>query len=616
VPADADLGPVLLETIFNGTASYLPSSANGTWEIYSQIVVIVNIETPLSVSQNTTIDGFVGDNQIGPIAGLNVNLVIEGIEIGTAITDANGNFSLFWQVPNTFTDGSHELIATVPAQGWYRAGEGNTTFFLAHRTGMSFNIADIDATRLDSWQITGSLYDLDTATNDGLPGETIEVYLDGISVGNDVTSISGEWSISIIASESLSRGSHNISFVFVGSPGHLPVSDNGTVRVWADVTIHIDSISNYSVRSDSINSPIIITGRVTEIGGQGVMIDDATLILGDGADCDGLNSDSKCIVVSSIIWNGGVFTMTAVAPSWLDPGIIQLNVGTPENSTLFLRESNTWTNSFRLSIDANFKASVEPIIEGEQEVVMGEVVVTAKDTGDGVANIPITIYVEDSNGTRLDEMTVVTDEDGRAIFEFNAEPPYGNVSEYGEIVLKMTASDNNGIISDSSLLQFNSQLSSGLSPDYTYADEDSDIPWWAYVIAALIIAAAVGIIIMRRRASEAAKELADIFSYTAELLAAGDSMREAIFNCYESLVYVLLGRGFLRRDFETVREFEMAIRKALPGISEDALVGLDSIFEEARYSRHEMNEQHKIGAQEALSRVVNEINSGIEIPSR
>ena len=481
---------------------------------------------------------------------------------------------------------------------------------------MRFSTPKYPAFHLDSWKITGSLYDLDTATNDGLPGEIVEVYLDGISVGNDVTSISGEWSISIVASESLDRGSHNISFIFAGSPGHLPVSDNGTVRVWAGVTIHIDSISNYSVRSDSINSPITITGRVTEIGGQGLMIDGAALKLGDGADCDGINSDSKCIVVSSIIWNGGVFTMTAVAPSWLDPGIIQLNVETPENSTLFLRESNIWTDSFRLSIDANFEASIEPIIEGEQEVVMGEVVVTAKDTGEGVANIPITIYIEDSNGERIDEMTVVTDDDGVAKFEFNAEPPYGNVTEYGEIVLKMTASDANGIISDSSLVQFNSQLNSGISPDYTYADEKSEIPWWVYIVVVLIIAAGVGFIIMRRRASEAAKEIADIFSYTAELLAAGDSMREAIFNCYESLVYVLMGRGFLRRDFETVREFEMAIRKALPAISEDALVGLDSIFEEARYSRHEMGEQHKISAQESLSRVVNEINSGMEIPSR
>ena len=50
----------------------------------------------------------------------------------------------------------------------------------------------------------------------------------------------------------------------------------------------------------------------------------------------------------------------------------------------------------------------------------------------------------------------------------------------------------------------------------------------------------------------------------------------------ESLQYID-ANGFLRRDFETVREFEMAIRKALP-IGEDALVALDRIFEEARYS--------------------------------
>ena len=115
---------------------------------------------------------------------------------------------------------------------------------------------------------------------------------------------------------------------------------------------------------------------------------------------------------------------------------------------------------------------------------------------------------------------------------------------------------------------------------------------------------------------EAAKEIADIFSYTAELLAAGDSMREAIFQCYESLVHVLMGRGFLRRDFETVREFEMAIRAALPQLSENALSALDNVFEEARYSRHEMGESHKANAQEALTRVVNELGQFTDIPNR
>ena len=79
---------------------------------------------------------------------------------------------------------------------------------------------------------------------------------------------------------------------------------------------------------------------------------------------------------------------------------------------------------------------------------------------------------------------------------------------------------------------------------------------------------------------------------------------------------MLMGRGFLRRDFETVREFEMAIRTALPQISEEAISGLDSVFEEARYSRHEMDASHKNDAQMALVRVVAEIGQAGEIPNR
>ena len=77
-----------------------------------------------------------------------------------------------------------------------------------------------------------------------------------------------------------------------------------------------------------------------------------------------------------------------------------------------------------------------------------------------------------------------------------------------------------------------------------------------------------------------------------------------------------MGKGFLRRDFETVREFEMAIRAALPQLSEESLSNLDAVFEEARYSRHEMGESDKVKAQESLTRVVSEINQFGNIPNR
>jgi len=616
VPADATLGPVLLETRFIGTSEYLPSQNSGTWNIYSKIYVEVNIESPLAVEQVTTIDGFVGDNQLNPLSGMSVLLSVEGVSIGNATTDSNGNFTLVWQVPNIFADGEHTVDANVPAQGWYRSGLGNSTFFLAHRTGITVDVEDSDATRDDFWEVSGTLYDLDTALNDGLAGETILIYIDGEMVGSAITSINGEYSASIRADSAYSRGNHIMTLSFEGSSGHLPVSFNRTVVVWADVTVHIDSTANYVVRGDEFVHRIQITGRVTEIGGQGVSIDNANLILSNGLNCGTTGTEARCIEIESVIWNSGTYIMTATAPTWMDAGQIQLNVKASENNSLYLRSGNSWTESIsiRIELEKPFDVDIEPIVEGEQEVISGDITLIAKDTEEGVEGIAITIYLENETNQRLDEVVIVTNSEGFADFEFNSEPPYGDASEYGELTLKMSIGSN-FILADESMQDFNTQFNSGIQPDYSYDGDGDTVPWWLYVLAVLIISGAAAFVIMRKRKEDASKELADIFSYTAELLAAGDSMREAIFQCYESMVHVLMGRGFLRRDFETVREFEMAIRAALPNLSEESLSALDNIFEEARYSRHEMREMDKANAQQSLTRVVAEIGQ-INVPNR
>ncbi|MCH1527344.1 MAG: DUF4129 domain-containing protein [Candidatus Poseidoniaceae archaeon] len=619
VPADAELGPVVLETRYNGSIQYLPSTNDGTWNIYSKILVQVNIESPLAVEQLTTIDGFVGDNQMNPLSNMIVLVSIEGISIGNATTDSNGNFSFNWQVPNIFSDGNHTVEADVPAQGWYRSGQGNTTFFLAHRTGMTVSIVDNDVTRDDFWEISGTLYDVDSATNEGLGNEIITISIGGVEVATTTTTPNGAFTTTIRAESSYDRGNHIMTFAFAGSTGHLPVDSNKTVTVWADVIVYIDSANTYVVRGDSVENRIQITGRVTEIGGQGVLIDGATLILGDGIDCDSSRNDNRCINIENVVWNGGTYTIIATAPTWMEPGQMQLNVQAPQNSSLYLRTGNQWTPdiAIRINLKTPINVDIEPIIEDEQEVIMGDLELIAEDSDEGVEGIAITIYLEHANGTRLDEVVIATDSEGKASFEFNAEPPYGDASNWGELTLKMSLAPN-FIISDDSMTEFNTQYNSGIQPDYTYEDEGNSIfnSFWFYVFLMGFLGGVTAFVVLRKRAEDAAKELADIFSYTAELLAAGDSMREAIFECYESLVHILMGRGFLRRDFETVREFEMAIRAALPNLSEESLSALDSIFEEARYSRHEMGQVHKANAQEALTRVANEIGQVGEIPNR
>ena len=89
----------------------------------------------------------------------------------------------------------------------------------------------------------------------------------------------------------------------------------------------------------------------------------------------------------------------------------------------------------------------------------------------------------------MDEVVIVTDSNGLADFEFNAEPPYGDASEYGELTLKMSISSN-FILSDESQNEFNTDFNSGIKPDYTYEGDDSGVPWWMYLVAILTIGVA------------------------------------------------------------------------------------------------------------------------------
>ena len=169
VPADAPLGPVVLETRFTGTVAYLPSNASGLWEIFSPVLVTVDITSPVAVNQTVTITGSVVDNQLVGVPNHQVQLVVEGIVITTLNTDANGDYTFDWIVPDIFDFGNRTLFAEVAPQGFYRSGEGNITFFLSHRSWVTLLFEDgIDATRGDTWELSGRLYDFDTVDRDGL----------------------------------------------------------------------------------------------------------------------------------------------------------------------------------------------------------------------------------------------------------------------------------------------------------------------------------------------------------------------------------------------------------------------------------------------------------------
>lgn len=618
VPADATLGPVPVQVRFTGTLTYLPSQSSGLWEIFSPILVTVDITSPVAVNQTVIVSGTVVDNQLMGIAGHEVLLTVDGISVATLLTDNDGDYTYAWLVPDLFEIGNQTILAEVPAQGYYRAGQGNTTFFMSHRSFVTLDLDNgLDATRGDLWELSGRLYDFDTVDRDGLVGQTLSISLDGAILTTAVTGLDGAWSATIPVTMDLSRGDHVIGVQFEGTQAHLAANNDATVRVWSNLLITIDGTSsNIVTRSDGVFAPVSFTGSVQEVGGQGEVFDNLVLSMGNGSDCTNGREGARCFSSVDASWLNGNFTMAGQAPSWLMVGSQYFFIDVARNDSLYLNAASASRAVF-VQVDATITVSVDDVVEDEQEDILTDVTIIADDTKTGLSGIEVLVFLYDENQSQVATQSRQTDGEGRAVFEFTADPPYGDVDTWGQLSMDIIINDPR--LSSKSISDFQDTRSEGFVLEYEFSVLQEPTPWWSYgllMIATALVAA--GVVVYRRRqaANDILSEAAEVFAYTAELLAAGDAVRESIFTCYQDLCGLLQQRGFLRRDFETVREFEFAIRQALGGVSEDALTALDNTFEMARYSREELGAQHQEVAGQALTKMSTEIAEISKVPPR
>ena len=91
-----------------------------------------------------------------------------------------------------------------------------------------------------------------------------------------------------------------------------------------------------------------------------------------------------------------------------------------------------------------------------------------------------------------------------------------------------------------------------------------------------------------------------------------NSYIEIIFNCYKDLVKFFRQRGAMKKVYETTREFEHAVNQMLGGIAPpEDLSEFFSIFEEARYSDHEIGADQRDRAIAALQNIVGHLSKSL-----
>jgi hypothetical protein len=106
--------------------------------------------------------------------------------------------------------------------------------------------------------------------------------------------------------------------------------------------------------------------------------------------------------------------------------------------------------------------------------------------------------------------------------------------------------------------------------------------------------------VVARRQVEA---LRGILTDTMLQLQAANEYIAIIFDCYKQLVKHFRRHGFMKKVYETTREFESAVRDAFHMVPADQLDGFIAIFEEARYSDHEIGESHRDRATQTLGAI-------------
>jgi len=126
---------------------------------------------------------------------------------------------------------------------------------------------------------------------------------------------------------------------------------------------------------------------------------------------------------------------------------------------------------------------------------------------------------------------------------------------------------------------------------------------WAIVLGVVAVGSIVtGYALYEINKKRALRGMQTIIRRAADQLVAGNEYAAVIFKAYRKLAANMKRYGYMRRDSETFREFEKAIRIALP-IDQKAMSDFLTVLEEARYSQHEMGEPDRDRAIQALRAV-------------
>ncbi len=230
IPEDGGAGARMIEAFFIGDAEHNPSNDAATLTVNkADSTLTVNSPTG-TAGQAVDITGNLSTNP--PIPGRTINVSVDGTNVGSAVTNGDGNYTLNYAIPADTAVGAHAIQADFAGDGSYNPSSANGTLTVMSDTTVT--VAPATGKPGQSVALSATL----TANNTGGPlsGKTLDFSVDGTSVGSGVTDPTGTATANYTVDDAAT--SRTITAAFAGDADYNPSSGNGTLTVVPADTTH------------------------------------------------------------------------------------------------------------------------------------------------------------------------------------------------------------------------------------------------------------------------------------------------------------------------------------------------------------------------------------------
>ena len=553
VPEATTLGPHTFSASFAGSYFYLPSTGSVTGDIVAATSFALE---PLEVQRvlEFTLEATLLDDLGAPLGGEMVTLTLRG-NLHELMTAGDGTVSIDLTLPASQPLGPLTATWNFGGRDYYLSGSTPHPLTVVSPTQLTLSAGDAVLVG-ESFHVSGDLTDDLGATLQG----DIEFYFGGLPVATLATGSDGSYSYDFAVPTDLLAGQNTLTVQFAGSGWFLPSS------AWQPVQVYHTTHLTVAPAEGILNQTTVIEGTVVDRAGRPVPGLILRAVLPDGTEGAAI-SDAE-----------GNFAIPLALPFSLGVGDYNVTVTFAGSQDYY---GNSIVTSLRAKAGTLTELDVPASLESGQQF-SGLITLTLED-GTPLANAPLLVNLEPSGMTLL----AITDANGTA--RFNAEFD-GNATQ--PFFVRVTYQGD----------EFH--LSNSAEAAITWRAPPEVPNYLLWLLVALAVAATGGTAYgWHWYATRHIRAIRKVLTATAVALEQNADYREAIISSYREMSRVLQGHGYLRRNFETVREFRDALREAVP-LDHASIERLTSLYEAADYSTTDQQGDDRTAAISSLRAVL------------